>query len=461
MNILITGATGLIGQALLKKLLFEGEHQIKILTRDKKSAATKLNLPIEIYEWDIESKKIDDKAFNNTEIIIHLAGENIADKRWSTSFKNKIMASRVQSLELLIDYANKPQTTIKKIISVSAIGIYGNRGSEKINETSTQGDDFLATVCKKWEQALFQKTVNEIDCYSLRVGVVLAANGGALEKLSPIFELGLGGRVGSGKQYMSWIHIEDLVRMFNYLIENSPTQKIFNATSPTPVTNEEFTKALASTLAKPAILPVPGFAIKIALGEFSKHILGGSRVIPAEFEKLEFKFKFNQIQAALDHLLSHTKNNEFILENYQWIDKKRSHVFTFFSNEKNLELITPPYLHFRVLQKSTDEIKTGTLIDYKLKLHGVPLKWRTEILDFKPDEYFVDTQLNGPYKLWHHTHEFTDLAGGTLMLDKVRYKLPLGKIGKLLAGWYVKKDVSNIFNYRKKVISNYFTQQET
>lgn len=461
MNILITGATGLIGKCLLIRLLKDENHHLKILTRNKERAKKKLNLPIDIYEWDVEAKTIDENAFKGTDIIIHLAGENIADKRWSQSFKNKIMTSRVQSLELLIDKAKQVNANIKKIISVSAIGIYGNRGSEELNEKSSLGDDFLATVCKKWEQTLFQKTDAEIECYSLRVGVVLAPNGGALEKLSPIFSAGLGGKVGTGKQYMSWIHIDDLIGQFIFLIKNSPEQKIFNATAPNPVTNQEFTTALAKALNKPAFLPVPSPAIKLALGEFAEHILGGAKVMPRAFEKENFQFQFSDINSALNNIFFHTKNGEYVFESYQWIKRERSTVFDFFSNEKNLELITPEYLNFKVLKKSTKKIEPGTLIDYKLNLRGIPIKWRTEILDFKDNEYFIDTQIKGPYKLWHHTHEFTDLAQGTLMLDRVIYKLPMGRLGQLLAGWYVRKDVHNIFKYRTKIISQYFTHKET
>jgi ligand-binding SRPBCC domain-containing protein len=188
----------------------------------------------------------------------------------------------------------------------------------------------------------------------------------------------------------------------------------------------------------------------------SQIILASSRIVPEKTKGVGFKFKFEKVESALGDIFKFEKNGEREFFTRQFIPQNQNEVFKFFSNENNLERLTPPFLNFKVLKKSTPEIQNSTLIDYSLKIHGMPVKWKTEILNWKPPVSFIDQQLRGPYKKWHHTHSFESFAGGTLMTDRVIYKLPFGFIGQLAAGCMVEGDIKKIFNYRRQEIINVF-----
>jgi ligand-binding SRPBCC domain-containing protein len=267
------------------------------------------------------------------------------------------------------------------------------------------------------------------------------------------FRSGLGGALGDGQQWMSWIHINDIVGLFVHALENPSMEGPVNGSAPYPVTNRDFSKSLASALGKSLGPSVPTFALKTLFGEMSSFILASLRASADRAQSLGYKFQFEDIDDALTALCAPFKNGEEIFYAEQFIPLPPEKVFPFFQNAHNLEKITPPTLNFTIRGISTDSIQQGTLIDYDLKIHGVPAKWKTEIDEWQPPHKFVDHQLKGPYQLWHHTHEFRPFCGGTLMIDKVRYKLPLGMLGKLVGGSFVKKDVTNIFNFRRKFVA--------
>ncbi len=456
-TILITGATGLVGTHLLDALIESNRYEIRILTRDATKAKKEILLPLSFYEWDVERKSLEDKAVEGVDYIVHLAGENVASY-WTEETKRRILNSRVDSTKLLIDALKKYPNQKTKFIQASAIGIYGDCSEQLINEEQKAADGFLADVCKQWEDTLLQDTQEGITKAIIRIGIVLSTQGGALQKMLPAFKFNLGGRLGSGDQFMSWIHIDDLVSMFIYLIENETTQTIFNGVSLKPVTNAQFTKTLNKVLGKITFLPVPAMILKLILGQMSKIVLSSQRIEPTSFIKSGFKFKFSELEDALRNLLRFEVQGEGLLLEQQWIEEPKDVVFDFFKEAKNLEKITPEYLQFKVLGMSTDNIQKGSLIDYKLKLRGIPFKWKTLISKFEENEMFIDQQQKGPYNKWVHTHTFTEVNGGTLIKDHVVYKLPLGSFGRTVAGWYVKRDVESIFNYRKKVIGNHFSK---
>ncbi len=454
MRFLISGATGLVGKRLIEKLFERGHQDIHILSRDPKKVQN--SFPIKSFSWNPEKGEIDENAFKNVDIVIHLAGESVAEGRWTKSKKEKILNSRTQGTSLLIKTIKNLEHHPKKFISASAIGIYGNRGDEKLDSSSNCGDDFLADVCKKWEEHTHGHTLKNMTSHSIRVGIVLSKLGGALKKMLPPFKAGVAGKLGNGHQYMSWIHIDDLVSQFIFLSENDCKNKIYNGVTPNPVTNNEFTKILGSVLRRPTLFPVPSIALKTIFGEMSCILLNGQRVLPKEFLEEGFKFKYPDLKTALENILNHDIKGEEVLKRYQWIEDNSQNVFPFFSNEKNLEKITPPFLNFKVVGKNTKNIGKGTLIDYKLKVHGIPLKWQSEITSFENEKSFVDIQTKGPYKKWEHTHDFISFKNGTLIKDKIVYKVPFGSLGKIFAGSLVKKDLDQIFNYRTKIISKEF-----
>lgn len=457
MKILITGATGFVGSRLLETLITSGHEDLRILTRNKDRYLKTSEFPVEVYEWDPSKMHIEEGAIEGVDCIIHLAGEGVADGRWNSAKKERILSSRVNGTSLLMEAIKKSTSKPKKFLSASAIGIYGNRDDELLNSESTLGDDYLADVCKKWEELCLNHEIEGMKSTCLRVGIVLGEKGGALDKMLPPFKAGVAGNLGNGKQYMSWVHIDDLVGQMIFILENDSQTKIYNGVSPTPVTNASFTKILGSVLKRPTLFPVPSFALTIIFGEMSQILLNSQRVEPTNLINEGYKFKFSNLKDALQDILQYSLKGEMTLKKYQWVSKSPKEVFKFFSNEKNLETITPESLNFKVLKKSTSELREGTLIDYKLKVHGIPMKWQSRIESYTELESFVDEQVSGPYAKWHHTHDFIPVGAGTLMRDKVIYKVPMGFIGQIFSGAFIRRDLNNIFNFRKTKINQIFS----
>lgn len=438
MKVLLTGGTGLIGKEVGKALVRKG-HEITVLTRSK-SKALEIPYPCRV----IESLSHND--IQDIDAVIHLAGENVGDGRWSAERKKKIFNSRVQLTKNLVE-SFKDSDKLKTFISASAIGIYGNRADEILTEASSLGNDFLADVCKNWEESLSGLKFG-IRKVIFRTGIVLSKDGGALEKMILPFRFGIGGKLGNGRQWMSWIHIDDMTALYVKALEDQKFGGIYNAVTENPVTNEEFTQELAKALGKKAGPAVPAVAIKLALGEMSIIALGSQRVMPENL-KGHYSFKFPKLSQALENCVQDIREGNFVFYAEQYLPAKRQDIFPFFADAKNLEEITPPSLKFHIEKVSTPQIQEGTIIDYKLQIRGVPVGWKTEIQEWVPNEKFVDMQMKGPYSLWHHTHQFEDLGPGTLMSDRVKYKLPLGIMGWSVAGKMVQNDIQKIFSFRR------------
>ncbi len=306
MRVFVTGGTGLVGNRLIKRLR-ERRHSVVMLTRRPNVARDRFGGDCTIVEGDPVQPGpwMDDLA--NCDAVIHLAGENIFAKRWNDEFKTLLRASRVQSTENVVQaLARKPQTadgTPKLLVNASAVGYYGPHGDEEITEESPPGDDFLARLCMDWENAAKAAEASEIRVAIVRIGVVLEKGGGALAKLLTPFKMGVGGPVGSGKQWMAWVHNEDVVGTFLLPLENAGASGPFNATAPNPVTNKEFSKALGRALGRPAFLPTPVFGLKAMLGEVSEVIASGQRVLPKRTQSFGYSFKFPTLDAALMDVL--------------------------------------------------------------------------------------------------------------------------------------------------------------
>lgn len=454
MKILITGATGLVGSKLLEKLFTSGHDDIRILTRSKSNYQGPF--PVELFEWDPVQGLLENGALENVDTIINLAGENVADGRWSEKRKRNILESRVKGLELITNQITTLDKKPTKLISSSAIGIYGDRGDEVLTEESSHGSGFLADVCKRWEYAALEHGIAELESHCLRTGIVLSTEGGALKKMLPPFKMGVGGNLADGKQYMSWIHIDDLVGQIIYLLENKGQHKIYNAVAPQAVTNSVFTKTLGKQLRRPTLFPVPGFMLKLIFGEMSEVLLGSQNVTPQNFNQEGYEFKYKSLDEALKNLFFFDQSGDLTLKKYQYLPNSKSEVFSFFSDEKNLEKITPPEMQFRVDKMSTKSIQDGSIIDYKLKVHGIPMRWKSKISSFITGDYFIDEQLSGPYNKWVHRHEFIEIPSGTLIKDFIVYRIPLGILGRIFAGPFIRKDLNNVFNYRVQAIDRIF-----
>lgn len=289
-KVLITGGTGLVGSRLTE-LLLEKNHEVVILSRNPKEQNE--------FKWDIKNDFIDDKAFENIDYIIHLAGAGIADERWSDKRKKVIIDSRVETANLLFKKVKELNLNLKGFVSASGSGYYGAVTSDKIfKETDKPGNDFLGEVCQKWEDAAHQFKALKVPVTILRTGIVLSKTGGALEKMkTPIIS-----PLGSGNQYLPWIHIDDLAEMYIYTIENN-IEGVFNAVAPEHHTSKTFSKALAKHINRPFIgVNVPSFALKLMFGDMSQILLKGSRLSSKKIEKNGYPFRFKTLNKALSNL---------------------------------------------------------------------------------------------------------------------------------------------------------------
>lgn len=297
MKVLITGATGFVGRVIVRQLLSAGD-EVVVLTRHVPGAALVLGSGCKFHQWKNLSEAPPAEAFMGVDAVINLAGEGIADKRWDDRQKKRIYNTRIDGTRQLV--GGMRTSGVKTLVSTSAIGIYGPRGDEEITETGVAADDFLARVCKDWEKEAEVAKDFGARVAILRVGVVLGRGGGALKKMLPIFKLGGGGPVGSGDQWMSWIHVEDLASMYVRAAREKSFVGVFNATAPYPAKNRDFSKTLGNVLKRPAFAPAPAFIMKLVFGEMSTVILDGQRVLPKRMhDEAHFHYRYATLEMAL------------------------------------------------------------------------------------------------------------------------------------------------------------------
>jgi len=291
-RIAITGASGLIGSALVGHLKSEGHTVQRLVRRDPISA--------DEIKWDPKTGYVDIEALRGVDAVIHLAGVGVGDKRWTKRYKAEILNSRLLGTTAIANAVAEVQPSV--FISASAIGWYGESGNRGVVETDSSGDDFLAAVCREWEAAADLAGPN-VRTIKLRTGLVLDPTGGALGRMLPLFRLGLGGKLGSGKQWWSWITLHDQIRATDFILAHKNIEGPVNITAPNPVTNQEFTSALARAMKRPALFPAPAIALKLALGGFSSEILGSKKVIPQKLTDAGFTWDYPHVSSALEVLV--------------------------------------------------------------------------------------------------------------------------------------------------------------
>lgn len=293
-RLLISGASGLIGSALVRASASGGDEVLRLVRRNPQN-------PKEI-AWD-PMRPIAPKLVSGFDAVIHLSGESVAG-RWTAAKQRRIRDSRVISADNLARALSLADRKPSVFISASAIGYYGNRGDEVLTEASAAGEGFLPAVCREWESVTQSASAAGIRVANLRTGIVLSREGGGLRQMLLPFRWGLGGRIGNGRQWWSWIHVEDLTAAVFDILENQNLRGAVNAVSPNPVSNAEFTKTLARILGRPAIFSVPGFAARFALGEFANEgLLASARVVPAQLAQAGFRFRYPALEMALKNLL--------------------------------------------------------------------------------------------------------------------------------------------------------------
>ncbi|EHG7581442.1 MULTISPECIES: TIGR01777 family oxidoreductase [Citrobacter] len=296
MNILVTGGTGLIGGHLIPRLLALG-HQVTVLTRSPEKARDRLDSRVALWTTLDDKKQLDD-----VDAVINLAGEPIADKRWSSAQKERLCQSRWRITQKLADLINASETPPSVLISGSATGYYGDLGEVVVTEEEPPHNEFTHKLCARWEQIACTAQSDRTRVCLLRTGVVLAPKGGILGKMVPPFRLGLGGPIGNGRQYLPWIHVDDMVNGILWLLDND-LRGPFNMVSPYPVRNEQFAHALGHALQRPAFVRVPATAIRLLMGESSVLVLGGQRALPKRLEAAGFAFRWYDLEEALEDVI--------------------------------------------------------------------------------------------------------------------------------------------------------------
>lgn len=294
-TIAITGSSGLVGQSLIKYFRDKGVRVIRIVRAQTEHEDTEDTLV-----WDLESKLMEIDRLEGVDALIHLAGASIADKRWSEAYKDKIYNSRVQSTQFLADKIKELREPPKVVLCASAVGFYGYEDDGKTyTEHDRAADDFLAGVCKDWEEASQKAAFDSVRVVNMRFGVILSKKGGALRKMLPPFMIGLGGKLGSGKQMMSWIALDEIPSIVDFLMEHDITGPV-NVTAPEPVSNNTFTKALGRVIKRPTVFPVPAFGARLLFGEMADVLLlNGLKVVPRKLTDAGYQFRYSHIEKAL------------------------------------------------------------------------------------------------------------------------------------------------------------------
>lgn len=451
MNVAITGATGFIGRALVAALVARGEHVVAL---GRAPEAMHFAERIERRRFDPNDALAQPEAFRDIDAVIHLAGEPVSG-RWTAAKKRQILESRVLGTQNVVKSLAACETRPAVLLSASGVGYYGARGDVPLFEGDLPGTDFLARVGVGWELAARDAEALGIRAAWLRTGIVLG-DGGALKAMSPPFTFGFGGPFGGGRQFVPWIHLDDLVALYLFVLD-SELRGAINAVTPDYATSARFAQALGAALRRPSLVPAPAFALRAVLGEFAQTLLASQVVIPARAEDAGFAWQHLLLEEAMASAEGGSASGSHgisVFESSQTVHASLNDVFAFFSDPQNLERLTPSTLRF-AFRLLPDTVERGSRISYRLQLHGVPISWDTLIARWDPPHSFVDFQLHGPYALWRHEHRFTEVPGGVRLDDRVQYALPFTPFGNLAAA-FVRKDVERIFTYRREAIAAHF-----
>lgn len=469
MRVLVTGATGFVGRAVVARLLGDG-HAVSASVRSPARGASMLGPEVHLVSAR-EGHSALAAALTRADAVINLAGENVMGGRWTASRMRALRDSRVQQTADLVQTMASSHPRPAVLISASAVGFYGDAGDVELDEQHPRGAGFLAQLCEDWENAAMKAESSGVRVAVLRIGVVLGPEGGALHRLLPLFRAGLGGRLGSGRQWVPWIHLRDLVELISTTLGDVRFRGVVNGTAPNPVTNAELTAALARVLHKPAILPVPALAMQAALGQAASVLLSSQRVLPRQLSTLGFSFHYPHLETALHSIVDamHEVRIEpvlaippamsdgpapcYMLRHRLEVEAPVDKVFAFFSNAGNLALLTPSWTDFRFVGPPPSETRAGLIIDYTLRIGGIPVRWRTRIVQWSPGQGFVDEQVRGPYRRWWHEHVFTAHGNRTVIQDRVYYALPFGPLGRIVHAAYVSGLLKRIFAYRKQAVA--------
>jgi uncharacterized protein len=448
-KIVVTGATGFIGQAVVRALAARGDL-VTALSRTPQRARFGSGVAVAAFD---PNGPPDPTPFEGADAVMHLAGETVAG-RWTPEKKRAIKDSREAGTRTLVASLAACSARPRTLVCASAVGYYGDRGDEPLLQSSAPGTGFLAQVCVAWEREIAAAQRLGMRVAWLRQGIVLGPGGGALAAMLPPFRLFAGGPLGSGSQWMPWIHIDDDVALLLFALDRDISGPL-NAVSPDVATNARFSQALGAALHRPSLAFAPGIALHAVLGEFASTVLASQLVLPDRALAEGFTFAHEMLEEALLDILApgeHRRPETQLFESSLAVHAPLEHVFAFFSNAGNLADITPPAMRFRMLTPSPIEMRNGAVIEYSLAVHGLTMRWKTLIVEWQPSVRFVDYQLRGPYLLWRHEHRFAPDPVGTLVTDRIVYALPLAPLSGLALP-LVRADIARIFKYRRAAMA--------
>lgn len=469
-HIVVVGATGFIGRALVLALLGRG-HTITVLARAPGRARHSLPAGVEVA--DLADDAVARAAIERADGVVNLAGESIAGKRWTARRKQQLVDSRVEVTRRLVRAIAARGRRLPVLVSASATGWYGDRGDELLDEHSPRGEGFAAQLCERWERAAEEAAPFAERICVARLGIVLGRGGGALRPLERLFRLGLGGPIAGGAQWVPWIHLDDAVGALVRMLEDRRFHGPVCVSAPTPARQRDFAAALGVALQRRAVLPAPRLAIRAVLGEAASLVLASQRVLPRVLAEAGHAFRFPTLPLALADLFDdgvclarltevpasagylRARRPRYTLATRTVLDAPLAEVFAFFSSPGNLAALTPPELGFEILGEPP-EMGSGTVIDYKIRVAGSGLRWRTRIEHWDPGAGFVDSQERGPYRAWWHEHRFTEHDGKTIMEDTVHYAPPFGPIGTIANRLVVEPMLRQIFGYRRAAVRQRF-----
>lgn len=476
MRILVTGATGFVGRALTLRLLRDG-HRVVALSRDPARAAFSMGPEVELLATGCSDRELAE-AMAAADAVVNLAGDPLFSGRWDAAKKRRMVESRVGLTHRLVQAMAASGAPPAVLVSASAIGIYGDAGDEPCPEEAPVAGDYLGRLARDWEAAALGAERLGVRVAIPRIGIVLGLSGGALTQMVPVFLTGGGGPLGSGRQWMSWVHVDDLVEMIVAALHDRRWRGPFNAVAPNPARNAAFSTALGTALGRPAILPAPGFAVRLALGEAAEVLLGGQRVIPRRLREWGVSWAHPDLGPALDAILAPRQAIEirapaslpagaylrergaaYHLSARTAVRGDPAAIRAYFRDGRNLGPLTPGFVSMTpVGSGAAGPVQVGDTIEYRVRIGPVPvdLPWVTRIEEVHEDGGFVDSAPRSPYASWWHVHSFTDIEGGVVVHDDVYYSPPLGPLGRLVHPFGVAPMLRAIFACRTHAMARRF-----
>lgn len=475
MRVFITGATGFVGRAVVLRLLGEG-HAVCAWVRDQERARAMLGAEVTLAPAEQGLAGLV-TAVETADAVINLAGEPIAAGRLTRARRERIVRSRLELTRQLVDAMTRCQSRPAALISASAVGFYGDRGDDTLDESSGAGAGFLSELCVRWEQAAERAEALGVRVVRLRIGVVLGLGGGFLDRVLPLARSGLAARLGTGRQFVPWIHLDDLVRVITAALTTSSYRGAIDAVT-APARMDDLMRVTARAVGSRPGFAVPRALLRLGLGDAADVLLFSQNTRGGRLAGLGFKPDHATLDGAVGDLVDRlaevaiaplgaggpapsvaggylrTRRPRMLLRTQVTLNAPVDEVFRFFSQPQNLGLLTPAAMRFRI-RRAPEHVQEGSVIDYVLRVAGTRLRWRTVIAHWAPGVCFVDAQTRGPYRTWWHEHHFHSVPGApglTVMEDRVFFAAPFGWLGRMAQGLFVLPALRQVFGYRTQAI---------